>query len=74
MDTPLPGEIDEAKRNPDGCVYRIAGHFGPNDAVPPEAIIGVRKWGLSTNLNTVALGGGKRSTNHLLDEMRVKSS
>ncbi len=40
---PLPGEIAEAKRHPNGWVYRIAGKFGPNDAVPPEAIAGAWK-------------------------------
>lgn len=37
---PLPGEIEEARRNPGGWVYRIAGEFGPTDSVPPEAIVG----------------------------------
>ena len=40
---PYPGEIEEAKRFPDGWVYRIAGGFGPNEGVPPEAIIGAWK-------------------------------
>jgi hypothetical protein len=39
----LPGEVEEAKRNPSGWVYRIAGRFAPSDAVPPEAIIGAWK-------------------------------
>jgi len=38
---PHPGEIEEAARNPNGWVYRIAGSIGdPNGKVPPEAIIG----------------------------------
>lgn len=37
---PLPGELQEAKRHPNGWVYRIAGRFGPDDGVPPEAIVG----------------------------------
>lgn len=41
--TPYPGEVEEAKRFPNAHVYRIAGHFGPNDAVPPGAIIGAWK-------------------------------
>ncbi len=41
--TPLPGEIEEAKRNPNGWVYRIAGPFAPNESVPPEAIVGAWK-------------------------------
>jgi hypothetical protein len=42
-DHPCAGEIKEAKRHPGGWVYRIAGHFGPSDAVPPEAIVGAWK-------------------------------
>ena len=41
--TPLPGELGEAKRNPNGWVYRIAGHFRPDERVPPQAIIGAWK-------------------------------
>jgi hypothetical protein len=37
---PFIEEIEEAKRTPNGCVYRIAGLFKPNEDVPPEAIIG----------------------------------
>jgi hypothetical protein len=40
---PLLGEIEEASRNPNGWVYRIAGNFGPNESVPPEAIMGAWK-------------------------------
>jgi len=36
---PFPGEIEEARRNPGGWVYRIAGSFGPHEADPPEAIV-----------------------------------
>jgi hypothetical protein len=32
--------IEEAKRNPNGWVYVIDGTFGPDDAVPPEHIVG----------------------------------
>jgi hypothetical protein len=39
----MPGEIQEATRHPNGWVYRIAGQFGPNDGVPPEAIVGAWK-------------------------------
>lgn len=42
-ETPLPGEIEEAKRNPNAWVYRIAGRFAPNENVPPEAIVGAWK-------------------------------
>ena len=40
---PMPDEIEEAKRQPNGWVYRIKGTFGSNDAVPPEAIFGAWK-------------------------------
>jgi hypothetical protein len=42
---PYPGEVDEAKRHPNGWVYRIASTFQRNEAVPPEAIIGAWKVG-----------------------------
>ena len=29
--------------NPGGWVYRISGNYGPDDAVPPEAIVGAWK-------------------------------
>ena len=37
---PYPGEVEEAKRNPGGWVYRIAGHFKENEDIPREAIVG----------------------------------
>ena len=37
---PTPEMIAEAKNNPNGWVYAIDGNYGPNDAVPPWAIIG----------------------------------
>ncbi len=40
---PLPGEVEEAKRHPNGWVYRIEGEFASNDAVPPEAVVGAWK-------------------------------
>ncbi len=43
MTSPFSGEILEAKSNPGGWVYRIAGGFRPTDAVPPEAIVGAWK-------------------------------
>jgi hypothetical protein len=42
-DHPHAAEIEEAKLHPGGWVYRIAGHFGPDDAVPREAIVGAWK-------------------------------
>lgn len=32
--------VAEAKRHPNGWVYQIEGSFGPNDAVPPQCIVG----------------------------------
>ncbi|MGR4973675.1 hypothetical protein ACIPQ1_12540 [Pseudomonas sp. LARHCG127] len=40
---PESREVEEAKRNPNGWVYRIYGHYGVSDAVPPEAIVGAWK-------------------------------
>lgn len=40
---PTAAMIEEARRNPNGWVYQIAGNFGPNDRVPPEAIVGAFK-------------------------------
>jgi hypothetical protein len=43
---PPPGAIAEAKREPNkpnGHVYEIEGNYGPEDAVPPEAIRGAWK-------------------------------
>ena len=40
---PTPQMIEEARKNPNGWVYAIEGNFGPNDAVPPEAIAGAWK-------------------------------
>ncbi len=41
--SPLPGDHAEASENPGGWVYRVRGNYGPNDAVPPEAIEGAWK-------------------------------
>ncbi len=34
---------EEAKRYPNGYLYQIVGNYGPNEAVPPEAIAGCWK-------------------------------
>jgi hypothetical protein len=39
-----PELVSEAQRFPGGWVYEIEGEFGPNDAVPPEAIRGAWAW------------------------------
>ena len=43
--TPPTTLFDEAKKNPGGWVYEILGPYGPNDYVPPEAIIRAYKVG-----------------------------
>jgi len=43
MTSPLPEEVTEARSNPGGWVYRIAGAFTSASAVPPEAIVGAWK-------------------------------
>lgn len=43
MTSPLPGEVAEARSNPGGWVYRIAGMFRSSEAVPPEAVVGAWK-------------------------------
>jgi len=40
---PESKEVEEAKRNPNGWVYRISGQYGVDDEVPPEAIVGAWK-------------------------------
>jgi hypothetical protein len=40
---PPPSAQAEAKRHPNGFVYQIDGNFGPDDAVPPDRIVGAWK-------------------------------
>ncbi len=40
---PHTGEIEEARRTPNGYVYRIAGNFAPDEAIPGDAIVGAWK-------------------------------
>jgi hypothetical protein len=40
---PTPDMIREAKSNPGGWVYVISGTYGPDGAVPPQAIAGAWK-------------------------------
>jgi len=49
---PTPEMEAEAKNNPNGWVYVIQGNFGPDDAVPPEAIAGA--WKVDATGNIVA--------------------
>jgi hypothetical protein len=37
----------EAAKNPNGWVYVLDGNFGPNDAVPPQKIVGA--WTVGPN-------------------------
>lgn len=40
---PTPEMLEEARRNPNGWLYKIDGRFGPDERVPPEAIVGAWK-------------------------------
>jgi hypothetical protein len=40
---PSRGAIAEAKKNPGGWVYEIRGAYGPQDDVPPHAVVGAWK-------------------------------
>lgn len=40
---PMSGEVEEAKKHPNGWVFRIHCTFGADAAVPPEAIVGAWK-------------------------------
>lgn len=42
---PTYGAIEEAKKNPGGWVYEIRGSYGPDQRVPPHAIVGAWKVG-----------------------------
>lgn len=42
---PTRGAIEEAKKNPGGWVYEIRGSYGPDQHVPPHAILGAWKVG-----------------------------
>ena len=43
VDTPSPGAIAEAEKNPGGWVYAIGGNLNPDGAIPPDAVIGAWK-------------------------------
>lgn len=43
MTSPHPEEIAEARSNPSGWVYRVAGTFSSLEAIPPEAVVGAWK-------------------------------
>lgn len=44
-----PDVLEAARKNPGGWVYKIEGAFGPDDYIPPEAIVGA--WGVDANGN-----------------------
>lgn len=46
---PTDAAREEAKQNPGGWVYKIEGDFRPEDAIPPEAIVGA--WKVDDNGN-----------------------
>ena len=60
MEKPLPGEVEKAKRHPNGWVYRLAGRFNDNDRVPPEAIMGAWKVDMRGNI----VGGFVKNENY----------
>jgi hypothetical protein len=35
--------VQAARKNPNGWVYKIEGSFGPDEYVPPEAVVGAWK-------------------------------
>jgi hypothetical protein len=47
---PCAEEIAEARKNPGGWIYRIAGRFRPDEAVPGAAIVGAWKVDDSGNI------------------------
>lgn len=51
LSQPSIEEVAEAKKHPGGWIYRIAGHYSPEESVPPEAIVGawqVNEFGVIT--------------------------
>lgn len=42
--------VQAATSNPNGWVYKIEGAFGPDEDVPPEAVVGAWKVDASGNL------------------------
>jgi hypothetical protein len=46
---PTPKAIAEARKHPNGHVFIIKGHYGPNAAIPPHAIKGA--WKVDANGN-----------------------
>jgi hypothetical protein len=42
--------VEAARANPNGWVYKIEGAFGPDEDVPPEAVVGAWKVDETANL------------------------
>lgn len=59
--TPSPELVAQARTQPDSWIYKVDREFGPNDAVPPEAIIGA--WQVDSAGNIT--GGFIRNPNHV---------
>lgn len=49
--TPSPEEIDAAKLNPNGWIYKFSKKYSSKDYVPPEDIIGA--WQVDSNGNII---------------------
>jgi hypothetical protein len=48
--SPMPGEVEEAKKFPNGYVYRISGRADPAEGIAPEAIVGAWQVGPSGDI------------------------
>lgn len=57
---PYPQEIEQAKMNPNGWVYRIAGKFSETESIPPEAIVGAWQVDADGNIS----GGFQRNSKY----------
>jgi hypothetical protein len=56
---PTQGEINEAKKHPNGWVYRIDGDFSDEDDIPPEAIIGA--WEVNSKGDLTGIWKGNKN-------------
>ena len=65
---PSKGEIEEAKKHPNGWVYRFDTPFSKDEAVPPEAIVGAWKVDADGNLTEE----WKNNKNYIPKELRER--